>query len=174
MADISFSSEESPEREGLSRAGLLSTVLTQSLLLQGLSKGCSLLQATSTCSHMGSSISCSVEICSNMVHHRGTSSPAPGAPPHPLSSLTLVSAGLFSLSVSPSSLPAIPSCHFQPHSLNSSHRCTNSITHWLSLASSMSLLEPAGSGSSLRRGSFWTLLTDTSPAAAPCYKTLSM
>jgi len=45
-------------------------VPARSLLLHGLSMGCSFLQGTSTCCGVGSSMGCRVDICSSVVLHR--------------------------------------------------------------------------------------------------------
>ena len=99
---------------------------------------------------------------------RAISAPAPGAPPPPPSSLTLVSAELFLSHI----LTPLFSCSFiallkyvipevLPLSLIDS-----------ALASSRSVLEPAGIGSIRHRGSFWQLLTEATPIAPPATKTL--
>jgi len=107
--------------------------------------------------------------------YRGISTPAPGAPPLPPSSLILVSAELFLSHI----LTPLSSCccvvwgfffallnyvipEVLPPSLMGS-----------ALASSGLVLEPAGASSIGHRGSFWQLLTEATPVTAslskPCH-----
>ncbi|KAM9590844.1 uncharacterized protein ACIBXB_005893 [Morphnus guianensis] len=170
--------------------GLLSTdpqVLPGACSSAGFPRGHSLLWEP-TCSGVGSStgcrwisapprtsMDCRGTACLTMVFTtgcRGISALAPGAPPPPPSSLTLVSAGLFLLHV----LTPLSGCHFCLSQQLFSF-LKNVITEalplsliGLALASSGSVLEPAGIGSVGHSGSFQQLLTEATPVTPPLPK----
>ena len=148
----------------------------------GSPQGHSLLWA-SPCSSVGSSLGCRWRsaplwtsmgcrgtACLTMVFSsgcRGTSAPAPGAPPHLPSALTLVPAGLFLSHI----LTPLSGC-FLPPLLNSA--ILEALPPLLmALASGRSILEPAGIGSAGHRGRFQQLLTEAT-SVAPCYQNLAM
>jgi len=121
------------------------------------------------------SMSCRAKACLAMVFSmgcRGISAPMPGAPPPPPpSSLTLVCAELFLSCI------LTPLSHFSCAGFSPLLKCV--ITEALppsqtvlALASSRSVLEPAGTASVRHRGSFWQLLGEATPVAASATQTL--
>ena len=103
---------------------------------------------------------------------RGICAPASGTPLPPPSSLTLVSAELF-LTYSHSSLQL----QMLLRKFFSLLNCVIPVDlppllMGSALASSGSLLEPAGIGSIRHRGSFWQFLTEATPVTPPATKTL--
>lgn len=148
------------------------TAPAKNLLQQGFFTGCSPLQVRSTCSIMGSSMGCSLEIYSTVGHHglQGDSLLHQASPqatgelllrawssPCPPSALTLLPAGPCCLQdrFSFFSLPdAVVQHFFSPFLKSALTEAQTTSCFGLALSSSGSLLDPSETGPYLTWGSF--------------------